>query len=142
MSRVAPRRVRSALAVLLLPALTGCVGAHTTPPLTPGTGWGYVEEPRSGTGARRVVYTPDRYVCEKTRYEDASPNFTRPPACVQLTIGRGDGYWLIPALYLPTGSYIGGSTREECEALEQRQSRNLPLPPQGFCRSASVRPAP
>ena len=60
----------------------------------------------------------------------------------ELTISRGEGYWLIPALYLPTGSYIGGSTREECEALERRQGRNLPLPPQGFCRSANVRPAP
>jgi hypothetical protein len=142
MSRASRRRARSALPALLLMVVAGCVGARTTQPMTPGTGWGYVEEPRSGTGARRVVYTPDRYMCERTRHEDPSPDFTLPPACVQLTISRGEGYWLIPALYLPTGSYIGGSTREECEALERRQGRNLPLPPQGFCRSANVRPAP
>jgi len=128
--------------MFVLIALTGCAATRTTQPPTPGTGWGYVGEPRSGTGARRVLYTPDRYVCEKSRHEDASPDFTAPPACVQLTISRGDGYWLIPALYLPTGSYIGGSTREECEALERRQSRNLLVSPRGFCQSASVRPAP
>jgi hypothetical protein len=124
--------------MLVLAVLPGCATKRTAPPPTPGTGWGYVGEPRTGTGARRVLYTPDRYVCEKSRHEDASPDFTAPPACVPLTISRGDGYWLIPALYLPTGSYIGGSTREECEALEQRQGRNLLVPPRGFCRPASV----
>jgi hypothetical protein len=130
---------RFALPVLVMAALAGCVTARTPPP-TPGTGWGYVEEPRSGTGPRRVVYTADRYVCEKSRHENVSADFTTPPACVQLTISRGAGYWLIPALYLPTGSYIGSSTREECEALERRQSRNLPVSPRGFCQSASVQP--
>ena len=125
-----------------LAAVAGCVAAHTAAAPTSGTGWGYVEEPRSGTGARRVLFTTDRYVCERSRHEDVKPDFTMPPACVPLTIGRGDGYWLIPALYLPTGSYIGGSTREECEAIEQRQGRNMPVPPRGFCRAASVRPAP
>ncbi len=130
-----------AVLALALAALAGCATART-PPLTTGTGWGYVEEPRSGTGARRVLYTPDRYVCEKSRHEDLNPDFTSPPACVPLTLSRGDGYWLIPALYLPTGSYIGGSTREECEQLERRQGRNFLVPPRGFCRSASVRPTP
>lgn len=134
-------RGASGLLVLALTALAGCASTRAQP-LTPGTGWGYVGEPRTGTGARRVFYTPDRYVCERSRHEDVSPDFTSPPACVPLTISRGEGYWLIPALYLPTGSYIGGSTREECEALELRQGRNLPVPPNGFCRAASVRPAP
>jgi hypothetical protein len=128
--------------MFVLMALASCASTRTAQLPTSGTGWGYVGEPRSGTGARRVLYTPDRYICEKSRHEDASPDFTAPPACVQLTISRGDGYWLIPALYLPTGSYIGGSTREECEALERRQSRNLPVSPRGFCQSASVRLMP
>jgi hypothetical protein len=131
-----------ALLTLVLTALAGCAATRTAQLTPSGTGWGYVWEPRSGTGARRVLYTPDRYICEKSRHEDASPDFTAPPACVQLTISRGDGYWLIPALYLPTGSYIGGSTREECEALEGRQGRNLLVPPRGFCQSASVGPTP
>lgn len=123
--------------MVVLAASPGCATKRTSPP-TPGTGWGYVGEPRTGIGARRVLYTPDRYVCEKARHEDASSDFTTPPACLPLTIGRGDGYWLIPALYLPTGSFIGSSTREECEALEQRQGRYLLVPPRGFCRQASV----
>jgi hypothetical protein len=127
--------------MLVVAAFAGCTITRTAP-TTPGTGWGYVGEPRTGTGARRVLYTPDRYVCEKSRHEDASADFTTPPACVPLTISRGEGYWLIPALYLPTGSYIGGSTREECDALEQRQGRNLLVPPRGFCRPASVQPTP
>jgi len=135
------RRATSGLLVLALSALAGCATTRAQP-MTPGTGWGYVGEPRTGTGARRVFYTPDRYVCERSRHEDVSPDFTSPSACVSLTISRGEGYWLIPALYLPTGSYIGGSTREECEALERRQGRNLPVPPHGFCKAASVRPTP
>jgi len=135
------RRRPFALPMLVVAALAGCVTPRTPPP-TPGTGWGYVGEPRSGTGARRVLYTPDRYICDKTRHEDTSSDFTAPPACVQLTISRGAGYWLIPALYLPTGSYIGSSTREECEAMERRQSRNLPVSPRGFCQSAAVQPTP
>jgi hypothetical protein len=129
------------LVPFVLGAAGGCASTRSPAPL-PATGWGYVGEPRSGTGARRVFYTGDRYVCEKSRHEDASPDFTTPAACVPLRIGRGDEYWLIPALYLPTGSYVGGSTREECETLERRQGRNLPVTPQGFCRPASVRPVP
>lgn len=128
--------------MFVLAASAGCATTRTAQPPPPGTGWGYVAEPHAGTGARRVFYTGDRYVCEKSRHEDASPDFTAPPGCVPLTISRGDGYWLIPALYLPTGSYIGASTREECEALEQRQGRNLLIPPRGFCRPASVQPTP
>lgn len=131
-----------ALLMLVPLALAGCAATRNAPPPTPGTGWGYVEEPRSGTGARRVFYTPDRYMCEKARHGDASADFTTPTACVQLMLSRGDGYWLIPALYLPTGSYIGGSTREECEALERRQGRYFLVPPRGFCRPASVRLIP
>lgn len=127
--------------MLVLVALAGCAPPRTAPPPVSGTGWGYVAEPRSGAGARRVFYTPDRYTCEKSRsLEDNTANFTTPRACEPLTIGRGQGYWVIPALYLPTGSYIGGSTREECDAMEQRQGRNLPVTPHGLCRPASVSP--
>ena len=130
-----------ALPMLVLAAFGGCASTRTAPP-PPGSGWGYVGEPRSGTGARRVFYTGDHYQCEKSRHEDTTLDFTTPPSCIQLTISRGDEYWLIPALYLPTGSYIGGSTREECEALERRQGRNMLVAPRGFCRPASVRPTP
>jgi len=129
------------LPMLALAVFAGCVAAHTAPPPFSGTGWGYIGEPRSGTGARRVLYTADRYTCEKSRSLDGNTSdFTAPPACEQLTISKGDGYWLIPALYLPTGSYIGGSTREECDAMEQRQGRNFLIQPRGLCRPASVSP--
>jgi len=127
--------------MLVLVVLAGCASARTAPPPVSGTGWGYVAEPRSGAGARRVFYTPDRYTCEKSRsLEDNAADFTTPTACEPLTISRGERYWVIPALYLPTGSYIGGSTREECDAMEQRQGRNLPVTPRGLCRPANVSP--
>jgi hypothetical protein len=127
--------------MLVLVGLAGCASPRTAPPPVSGTGWGWVAEPRSGAGARRVFYTPDRYTCEKSRsLEDNTADFTTPRACEPLTISRGEGYWVIPALYLPTGSYIGGSTREECDAMEQRQGRNLPVTPRGLCRPASVSP--
>jgi len=127
--------------MLVLVVLAGCASARTAPPPVSGTGWGYVAEPRSGAGARRVFYTPDRYTCEKSRsLEGNTADFTTPTACKPLTISRGEGYWVIPALYLPTGSYIGGSTREECDAMEQRQGRNLPVTPRGLCRPANVSP--
>jgi hypothetical protein len=132
---------RRAPRMLVLVVLAGCASARTAPPPVSGTGWGYVAEPRSGAGARRVFYTPDRYTCEKSRsLEGNTADFTTPTACEPLTISRGEGYWVIPALYLPTGSYIGGSTREECDAMEQRQGRNLPVTPRGLCRPANVSP--
>jgi hypothetical protein len=131
---------RCAPRLLVLVALAGCASPRTEPPPVSGTGWGWVAEPRNGAGARRVFYTPDRYTCEKSRSLENNTDFTTPRACEPLTIGRGEGYWVIPALYLPTGSYIGGSTREECDAMEQRQGRNLPVTPRGLCRPASVSP--
>jgi len=127
--------------MLVLVVLAGCASPRTAPPPVSGTGWGYVAEPRSGTGARRIFYTPDRYTCEKSRtLEDTTADFRTPASCEPLTISRGEGYWVIPALYLPTGSYIGGSTREECDSMEQRQGRNLPVTPRGLCRPANVSP--
>lgn len=128
--------------LLVLVALAGCATPHPRQFPSSGTGWGYVEEPRSGNGARRVLYTPDRYQCEKVRGANAdSTTFTTPRECVPLTISRGDGYWLTPALYLPTGSYIGASTREECDVLERDQGRYFAIPPKGFCQPASVSPS-
>ncbi len=127
--------------MLVLAALAACTTPHPRQFPSSGTGWGYVGEPRSGNGPRRVLYTPDRYQCEKVRDADAnSATFTTPRACEPLTIGRGDGSWLTPALYLPTGSYVGASTREECDALERSQGRYLVIPPKGFCQPASVSP--
>src|SRR5262249_60957895 len=54
---------RCALGMLVLVALAGCASARTEPPPVSGAAWGYVAEPRSGVGARRVFYTPDRYTC-------------------------------------------------------------------------------
>lgn len=124
-----------------LAILAGCATPHPRQFPASGTGWGYVGEPRTGNGPRRVLYTPDRYQCEKLRGADAnSATFTTPQECVPLAISRGDDYWLTPALYLPTGSYIGASTREECDALERDQGRRFIVPPKGFCQPASVSP--
>jgi hypothetical protein len=132
---------RFALPILGLAVLAGCAPQHPRQFPTSGTGWGYVAEPRHGNGPHRVLYTPDRYQCEKIRGADAgSPTFTTPQECVPLAIGRGDDYWLTPALYLPTGSYIGASTREACDALERDQGRRFVVPPKGFCHPASVSP--
>ena len=127
--------------MLVLAVVAGCATPHPRQFPASGAGWGYVEEPRSANGARRVLYTPDRYQCEKIRgaYPD-STTFTTPRECVPLTISRGDGYWLTPALYLPTGSYIGSSTRGECDVLERDQGRFFAIPPKGFCQPASVAP--
>ena len=134
---------RSALGMLVLAALAACTTPHPRQFPSSGTGWGYVGEPRSGNGPRRVLYTPDRYQCEKVRDADAnSATFTTPRACEPLTIGRGDGYWLTPALYLPTGSYVGASTREECDALERSQGRYLGHPPKGLLPARERIPAP
>lgn len=135
------RRGLAGLILLWGTALAGCATPRAAPAIT-GTGWGFIAEPRTGTGARRVLFTLDRYVCERSRHEDVNPDFTTPAACVPLTITRGEGYWLIPALYLPTGSYIGASTREACDGLERRQGRNLPLAPRGLCRAANIEPTP
>lgn len=127
--------------MLGLAMLAGCAGQHPRQFPASGTGWGYVGEPRSGYGPRRVLYTPDRYQCEKVRGADAgSQAFATPRECVPLEISRGDGYWLTPALHLQTGSYIGASTREECDALEREQGRYFAIPPKGFCQPASVTP--
>src|SRR5262245_66565449 len=121
--------------MLVVVVLAGCASPRTAPPQVSGTGWGYVAEPRSGTGARRIFYTPDRYTCEKSRtLEDTTADFRTPASCEPLTISRGEGYWVIPALYLPTGSYIGGSTREEGASMGQRQGRNLAVTPRGSWR--------
>jgi hypothetical protein len=107
--------------LLLLAALTeGCASTTQQSPAR-GTFWGYVAESPT---ERRVLVSSDRGACEQLRQgnRDRPANvrtFSVPSACRQLVLGPGSDYWIVPALHMPAGSYVGAATAEGCAAMNR-----------------------
>src|SRR5882724_1857837 len=116
-----PYGAARALAVLAL--LTGCATARDALPLPTGTLWGYTVP--SQTGSQELVITFDRVVCNtaRARYarQVAAPVYLA--ECRALTLAPGTDHWIIPAV--DVSGYLGAQTREECEAIDRRQSRDV-----------------
>jgi hypothetical protein len=69
----------------------------------------------------RVLASTGRAACETVRAPGG------PTECHQLVIEAGSGYWVVPAIYQPTGSYIGATTAAECAEMDKTQGRDFAL---------------
>jgi hypothetical protein len=126
--------------LLLLAALTeGCASAMQQAPAR-GTFWGYVAESPT---ERRVLVSSDRGECERVRQGNLNRpatvrTFSIPSVCRQFVLGPGSDYWIVPALYMPDGSYVGAATAEGCAAMNTTQSRDSAVTP-WKCQPVGVR---
>ena len=113
----------SCVALTILTVLTGCATTREVLPLPTGTLWGYTAP--SQTSSEELVITFDRVECNivRARYvrQVSAPIYLA--ECRQLTVAPGDGYWIVPAVSM--SGYLGAQTREACEAIERRQSRDV-----------------
>jgi len=126
--------------LLLLAAFTeGCANTMQQAPAR-GTFWGYVAESPT---ERRVLVSFDRGACEQVRQGNLNRRanvrtFSIPSACRQLVLGPGSDYWIVLALYMPAGSYVGAATAEGCAAMNKTQSRDVEVTP-WKCQPVGVR---
>ena len=124
------------LFLALAAVLTGCAPVRVlTVPLPPTTLWGYTAESVSAT--RELVIVTEGRECDNARaaYVKLASTPVRATECRPLDLVPGWDFWIVPAIYVH--GYLGAQAREECQAMERRQSRDFAGPTR-MCQPVGV----
>jgi tetratricopeptide (TPR) repeat protein len=85
--------------------------------------WTFVVEPQPMSGARLVMYAPERHTCEvvraglEKRWAAKSPPVSLPAECRLVVVGAGADYWVYASHGQAGFGALGWSDREKCMAL-------------------------
>src|SRR5262247_777954 len=85
--------------------LNGCASTQDSVPVPTGTFWGSTVETRAGEIT--VVVTTDYGLCENAVNSHIKQAPATPTQCRSLTLAPGSDFWIVPAVNLPAGSYLG-----------------------------------